>query len=123
MRFIFLVFLSSVFLFVAKTNTTKMISFSTETAIKHKDSCAENLIFKSNFLKSLEYIEACVEGGKSNKKEFGNSIDNMVRNSGIKSSVYYGYIFRYRKKTDFYTDKKKWLLWYEKNKCKNLKWE
>lgn len=122
MKLIVLIFFSLVFLFNVKANTTKVMLYNTGIIIKYTDTCVENLIFKSNYLKNLQYIEECVEGRKTNKKKFGNCIDNMIRNSGIRSSVYYGYIFRYRKKTDFYTDKKKWLSWYEKNKCKNLKW-
>lgn len=123
MKLLVLIFFSLVFLNIIKANTTKVMLYNTGIYIKYTDTCVENLIFKSNYLKSIQYIEECVEGRKTSKKKFGNCIDNVVRNSGIRSSVYYGYIFRYRKKTDFYADKKKWLSWYEKNKCSNLHWK
>jgi len=123
MKLLVLIFFSLVFLNIIKANTTKVMLYNTSIYIKYKDTCVENLIFKSNYLKNIQYVEECVEGRKTSKKKFGYCIDNMIRNTGIRSSVYYGYIFRYRKKADFYTDKKKWLLWYEKNKCRNLKWK
>ncbi|SMC75353.1 hypothetical protein [Pedobacter africanus] len=106
MKLIVQIFISLVFLSIAKGHAASAALNNTCMLIKSIDSCVENLFFKSNYLKSLQYIEGCVEGRETSKKKFGNCIDNMVRNSGIKSSVYYGYIFRYRKKTDFYADKK-----------------
>jgi len=123
MKHIGLIFFSLVFPNLIKANTTAVMIYSTGIYSKHTDTCVENVIFKSNYIKSLQYIEDYVEDRKTDKKKFGHCIDNMVRNSGIKSSVYYGYIFRYRHKTDFYNDKKKWLLWYKEAKCNNLHWK
>lgn len=123
MKFTFLIFLNIFFLVSMTPNYSGTMFCNDEVNVKSKNTCVENLIFKSNYLESLKYIEDYVEGKKNNKKEFGNCIDKMTRNSGVRSSAYYGYIFRYLKKKDFYTDKKKWLSWYEKNKCENLKWK
>jgi len=123
MKLIGLIFFSLVFLNIIKADTTEVVFCNNGIYSNHTDTCVENLIFKSNYLKSLQNIEEYVEGRKADKKKFGNCIDNMTRNSGIRSSVYYGYIFRYRNKTDFYNDKKKWLSWYGKTKCNNLHWK
>ncbi|PTS93388.1 hypothetical protein DBR11_25435 [Pedobacter sp. HMWF019] len=122
MRTSVLFFFSLAFLFVTNTYANKLSPTGSPRFIKPTDSCIENSIFKSKYFKSIQYIQDYVEGKRKDRKDFGKSIDNVIRNSGIRSSVYYGYIFRYRKKTDFYADKMKWLLWYESNKCNNLHW-
>ncbi len=122
MRASVLFFFNLAFLFVTNVYANKLSPTGSPRFINSTDSCIENSIFKSKYFKSIRYIQECVEGKRKDRTDFGKCIDNVIRNSGIRSSVYYGYIFRYRKKTDFYADKKKWLTWYESNKCSNLHW-
>ncbi|MNE43590.1 hypothetical protein D3C80_1377740 [compost metagenome] len=87
-----------------------------------KDSCIENQSFKKKFFESLRYLEECVNGKKSDMKKFSKNADNLFIQSGIRCSIKTAYNTVYRK-SDFYSDKKKWLDWYYKNKCTNLQWK
>jgi len=104
-----------------------LISCSSSKYLEKSD-CNENRKFKAQFLKNVQNIEDyTVE-----RTTISSNLKTVKVNAFFKSLNFitkytktpYPDVFNlqtgYRSISEFQADKKKWFIWYEQNKCKNL---
>ncbi|WP_417602116.1 hypothetical protein [Owenweeksia hongkongensis] len=90
--------------------------------------CLENNEFKAFFFNHIDNVEAYTLGRKNSQNEvvswrmFKESIDEIGNYCEVSYDEMSNYSFQYPNLSVFESDKKKWLDWYEKNKCNDLKW-
>ncbi|TBO42077.1 hypothetical protein [Pedobacter kyonggii] len=82
--------------------------------------CIENEVFKKKYFTSIKRVEDYVLG-KGNKKSFQSSLKFISKYTQVSYNKMLNYNNSYAKFEDYEVDKKKWLEWYENNKCSNLK--
>lgn len=106
-----------------------------EDLIKNVE-CIENLDFKQKFNKLMYRIDVIVlkkfdkDSIFCDSKKFDNLEYSLFRNldtiSYYSKSVSYtklfDFSFGYKSLEHYYSDKRKWLMFYEDNKCNNLIW-
>lgn len=91
--------------------------------------CAENLKFKERFFNNISIIEKYTlqktKGENYNIKlsDFEKSLEKLSQYVTISYEEIFNYNNSYPSIEVFERDKKGWLIWYEENKCKNLKWK
>ena len=102
--------------------------YSCASSIKRANKCHENLKFKSTLFKEIAIVEQyTLEQKTPGKKriitesEFLNSITFITKYSNIQVVGIYNYQVGYKSIEDFNIDKRKWIDWYQKNKCNNIK--
>ena len=79
--------------------------------------CIENLGFKKTYFEHIENVENLIT--KTQNESFHKSLDFISKYSKVsyESMANYARTYSYGA---FIVDKKKWLEWYEDNKCKNI---
>ena len=80
--------------------------------------CNENLEFKKVFFKNVRNVETLID--KNQNKSFKNSLNFIGKYTYVNFESMTNYAGTYPIGV-FDKDKKVWLNWYEKNKCKNIK--
>jgi len=87
-----------------------------------KDICDENPAFKEQFFQSIRNAEDVIYGKFHNREKY----DEGLRFLSQYVSVDYDKALNYRNVytlRGFEDDKKKWLKWYEENKCQNIQFK
>ena len=92
----------------------------TKSKIHSKEDyqCTENLKFKNEFFKNINYIDSLIN--KEQNQDFHKSLEfiSTYTHVSYETMLNYNRIYPYGA---YIKDKKNWLNWYEENKCKNLK--
>ncbi|RYE53472.1 MAG: hypothetical protein EOP48_14315 [Sphingobacteriales bacterium] len=83
-------------------------------------ACNENLEFKKTFFDNIQNVENLIT--KVQNESFKKSLDFISKYSEVsyESMANYARTYPYGA---FENDKKKWLKWYEDNKCKNIQYK
>ena len=94
----------------------------------NKDTaCTENSKFKKNYFRCIKNVESYVLNVKDKKNlyvsenVFMQSLKSLSKFGGVNWSLLENYSQNYSY-SDFVKQKNGWLIWYNANKCKNLKW-
>jgi hypothetical protein len=114
-RKIFLIKMTSVILLLLIS-----CSSSKQSTSKEDNFCNENLVFKKEFFKNIESVENLIY------KVQGESLKNSLKFIGKYTHVSFESMSNYAGTYPsgiFESDKKAWLEWYEKNKCKNIEFK
>ena len=92
------------------------------------EPCNENLIFKKEFFYNIWVIQKyTIEGSRYfvyenriSTKQFLDSYNYLFDQTGIKPGDVFNYDTSYEDYKSFEIDKKKWLKWYDNNRCNYL---
>lgn len=82
--------------------------------------CIENEKFKENFFLSINRVEKYMLG-TGDKKSFQTSLKFIANYNHVSYDKMLNYNNSYPSYEDYEKDKSEWLIWYEKNKCSNIK--
>lgn len=132
-------FLIMIIIFFLNPSNSDLSSKQDESGINRiilKDLCLENLEFKEKYFRLLKRIDTVVlrKFDKSSPKSHQNDLDSeeysLINNldtlsyytSSVSYSKLFDYSFEYKNLEQYNSDKKKWIEYYEDNKCSNLIW-
>jgi len=103
-----------------------LVSYSS-TPQKKIGDCHENLKFKRKFFYNITVVESyTIESRTPTKKltisdkSFFKAIDFISKYSKVPVGNIYNYQIGYKSIEEFEVEKKKWLNWYDANKCNNI---
>lgn len=105
----------------------------------HKENCIENLDFKNEFFKNLSFLDTYYEKDMvpiDSTDSFEQKVDKLMKRKedyhnalnffSNYPKIKYKYNSNYNGEIPYYhylIEKKRWLLWYEENKCKNIQFK
>lgn len=107
-----------------------VLSFTTYAQSKKiKEKCNENKQFRIEYFKCIDNVDAYAYKRKTNSKGIKVTQDLLIQSlktigkfSEVDWSLLGNYSFNYSDISKYLIQKKKWINWYELNKCRNLKW-
>ena len=85
----------------------------------NKTGCIENKEFKEAFFKNISFVENYMHG-KGHRPEYKSGLDFISRYVEVSYEEMLNYSGSYTNIEAFEKDKKRWLEWYEDNKCNNI---
>jgi len=89
-------------------------------SIKSNPSCNENIKFKEVFFSHIKVIDNNID--KNQNEEFRTSLIFISNYAGIERGSLNNYSSSYPIGI-YQSDRKKWIEWYELNKCRNIQFK
>ncbi|VXB67158.1 MULTISPECIES: hypothetical protein [Chryseobacterium] len=96
------------------------VPFFGRSQISTIENCTENLYFKEEFFNNIKVVESLIY--KIQNEEFLNSLKFISKYAHVSTESMANYSRTYP--GGYYEeDRKKWISWYDKNKCKNIQFK